>query len=117
MLFFKQHLGPTKKNFFVCWCCSLYGVHVVLAHVLCVPVDIMETQENPQNQAETTEKNKKKTQNPGNQQKQQKTQENPGNQAGKKKNTAMRLRALSTTKRFLPPVLPPLPPPPRHAKS
>ena len=59
MLVFKQHLGPAKKTCLFVGAAlslslSLYGVHVVLTHVLCAPVD-METQENPGNQAETTE--------------------------------------------------------------
>ena len=120
MLFFKQHWGPAKKrNVFVCWCCSLYGIHVVLAHVLCVPVNIMETQENPGNQQETAEKaetSRKPRKTLETKQKQQKQAENTGKpRKPSRKNTSIRLRVLSTNKAFF--CVPSYPPPPPGALS
>ena len=133
--YFSSNIWAPSKN--LCWCCSLCGVHVVFAPILCVPVDIMETQEDPGNQAETTEtsrnnRNKQKTQERGNQaettetsrkprkiqetrQEQQKQAENPGKsrktQEPSRKKTAIRLRVLSTNKAFFASRPTPLPPP------
>ena len=73
---FQLTFGPHKKKS-VCWCCSLYCVYVVLAHVLRVPVDIMETQprkpsRNNRNKQKTQETKQKQAENPG---KPRKTQE------------------------------------------
>ena len=112
---FQATFGPHQKN--LCWCCSLYGVHVVLAHILCVPIDIWK----PRKTQETKQKQQKQAENPGkprkpdrNNRNKQKTQENPGkprNKAEKKDCNSIESFKYEQSA-FCLPSYPPSPPPP-----